>query len=60
MYENGIIGSGNAQAFLNTTWMKHCILFGLQGTKENYDEMYVFSPQQKLQKLYKEHFEQFI
>ena len=37
LYEKGILGSGNAQALLNTTWLNNCILFGLRGTKENYD-----------------------
>lgn len=37
LYEKGVLGGGSAKALINTMWTNNCIIFGLRGTKENYD-----------------------
>ncbi|XP_060567334.1 zinc finger MYM-type protein 2-like [Ruditapes philippinarum] len=37
LYDKGILGNRTAKSLLNTIWINNCILFGLRGTKENYN-----------------------
>ena len=37
LYQKNILGRSCPKALLNTVWLNNCVLFGLRGTKENYD-----------------------
>jgi hypothetical protein len=51
LYDKGILGNRTAKSLLNTIWINNCILFGLRGTKENYNLRY--SPLEVNVKLFK-------
>ena len=47
MYEKNVLGSQDTKSLLNVLWLNNCLMFGMRGTKENYNLRWVF-----LKKLY--------
>ena len=40
LYEKGILGGSSGKSILNSLWFNNCVMFGLRGTKENYNLRY--------------------